>query len=268
MAIAGLDALLAGLLPPTDFYKNNGTAEAIGTSQSAFYIAGAPGPAAAPSPGAAGAALTAYPGQVPFPAAVGGKSVYLARLEGVAVAGIGMVTLYDRLWHNSGLSVTTLTAQNVNSVAWPARDLNGSSDGVGVNIALEQTSLGGAGTPTFTVSYTNSDGVAGRTGTIGPVATTLATGTFYPMSMQAGDVGVRSVQTIQASATMTTGSYSLVAFRHLASLPTPINSVGNDRDAVALGFPKMHDNSVPFFVYSITATAFGVFDGSVVWAQG
>lgn len=268
MAITTLDDLLAGMLPTVEVYKTTMTAEAAGLNASSFLVAGSPGAAVPSVAGVAGEALTSYAGQVPFPASVGGQNIHLARLYAAVGSGIGSVTLMDRLWHNSGLSVTSTASQTVDSVAWPARDDGGSTNGVGVNIALEQQTTGGAGTPTFTVTYTNSAGTTGRTGIIGPVATTLTAGTFYKMTMQAGDRGVRSVQSIQSSATMTSGTYSLVAYRTIAFLGTPGDNDGYDRDAVALGFPRVHDSSVPFLVLRTASTTLSPHDVAVTWAQG
>lgn len=268
MAIATLDDLIAGLLPMEDIYKASFTGEAVGLMHSFAYIAGRPGAMVACSAGLTGEALTAYSGQVPFPATVGGQNVYLARLEGGVSAGVGAISLMDRLWHNSGFTVTSTGVQTVDSVAWPARDRNGSANGVGVMIALEVSTILGAGTPTLTVSYTNSEGTAGRTGTIGPITTTSQVGTWHPMTLQAGDVGVRSVQSVTQSATMTSGVYHLVAYRSICMLPIPAVNVATDRDGISLGLPRMYNTSVPFFIYQLTATAGGVLDAGLTWAQG
>jgi hypothetical protein len=135
-------------------------------------------------------------------------------------------------------------------------------------VAMEVTTLTGAGTPTLTVSYTNSSGTSGRTGTIGPISTTSQVGTFYPMALQAGDIGVRSVETVTQSATMTSGAYCLVAYRPIVMLPTPSANIHCDRDGIALGLPRLYNTSVPFFVYQLTATAGGLVDAGVTWAQG
>ena len=68
----------------------------------------------------------------------------------------------------------------------------------GLRIALYAlTALGNAAAvANTTVTYTNSAGTPGRTGTIGPIATTSQVGTFYPMALQAGGRGVQSVQAI------------------------------------------------------------------------
>lgn len=267
MAITTLDGLIAAMLPAEDVWKVGFTGEAIGVYHSLFYLAGRPGAAVVPTPGLAGAALTTYAGQVPFPAAVGGMNIHLARMEASMAAGVGGVVLCDRLWHNSGFTVTSTGAQTVNSVTWPARDNDGATAGAGVQIAVEQYTTGGAGTPTLTMDYTNSAGVGSRTGTCA-LPTTLTAGTFVPFSLQAGDTGVQSVQTITQSASMTSGSYGLVAYRTMVTVPTSVANVPADRDGIALGLPRFLDNSVPFMLAQLTATSVGVIDCAVAWAQG
>ena len=44
--------------------------------------------------------------------------------------------LFDCLWVNNAIVVTTTTAQTINSVAFPARDVNGSTNGEGVMVGI------------------------------------------------------------------------------------------------------------------------------------
>ena len=165
MAITTGDGLLAGMKPRESFIKATGTMEAAGVFASLFYTAGRPGAAVAPTPGLAGAALTTYAGQMPWTNPTGGALSYLARVfAGAGVAGSLFVC--DRLWHNSGLVVTTTTAQTVNSVAWPARDRDGSTNGADVMVALEVSAAttNGAAVTNMTMSYTDDGGNAGAAG--------------------------------------------------------------------------------------------------------
>jgi hypothetical protein len=135
MAITTLDGAIAGMQPPEDFIKVATLAEAVGVYHSLFYMPGRPGAAVAPSSGLAGSALTTYAGQIPFINPVSGNT-YLARLQASASLS-GCLILADRLWHNSGIVVTTATAQTINSVAWPARDSAGTTNGENILIGIE-----------------------------------------------------------------------------------------------------------------------------------
>jgi hypothetical protein len=267
MAITTLDGALAGMAPPQFIAKATTGTLVAGRPFSPFYLGGIPGAASAPAPGIAGAALTSYAGQIPVPAASG--NTHLARFSGVHSTQGGVLLLCDRLWHNSGVSVTTTTAQTVNSATWPARDKNGATSGDGVFIGLEVVTTTGAGAATPNISYTNSAGTAGKTSvTVDTYAASSAAGTFYRLGLAAGDVGVQSIQSVTLGVSMTTGSISLVAYRILAALELPQAGIANAVDALSSGMPRLYDNSVPFLVYVPQATTNGQLTGSVVYTQG
>lgn len=267
MAITTLDGALAGMRPPEFISKAATPTLSTGRPYTPFYVAGMPAAAAAPSPGIAGAALTNYAGQIPVPSASG--NTHLARFSGVHSAQAGVLLLCDRLWHNSGISVTTTTAQTVNSVAWPARDMNGATDGAGVYIGLEVVTATGAGVATPSISYTNSAGTPGRTSTtVDTYAASSAIGSFYRLGLQTGDVGVQSIQSVTLGVSMTSGSVALVAYRILASLELNAAGIPNAVDALSSGMPRLYDNSVPFLVFIPQTTTIGLMTASVVYTQG
>lgn len=270
MAITNQDTLLASFLPSIDILKVGFTAEAVGLQHSTFYNGGFPGAATAPSPGLSGASITSYPGQIPFPATVPGKDIYLARMEANQAGGCGMMTLADRIWHNSGISVTTTTAQTINSTPWPSRDRNGTTDGVGVQIGIEVSSAttNAAAVTNTVMSYTSSDGIAGRTATIASFPATAVAGTFIPFVIQAGDLGVRSIQSFNPGTSYGGGAIHIVAFNEIVGIGTPTANVGYQQDAWAIGMPKMQSGTVPFMLYLISATTVGVSNAQVIWAQG
>lgn len=268
MPITTLDQALAGMRPPASFAKAVTPALVAGRPHSLAYLVGMPGAMVAPTPGMAGAALTTYAGQIPVPAPVGGQDIHLARLQAQASVA-GTLILADRLWHNSGLSLTLTTAQTINSVAFPARDANGTANGEQVLIGLEVTTATGAGAPVFTMSYTNQAGTAGRSGSgILTGVATSAIGAFYPMGLAAGDSGVRSVQTFTLSAAWTSGAVSLVAYRELARLELTATNVPSAIDAITSGLPRFHDNAVPFLIFVPAATTASNISGHMICTQG
>ena len=82
---------------------------------------------------------------------------------------------------------------------------------------------GGAGNVSYTVTYTNQDGTSGRTGTITVPRGSVAS-TRWPMTLQTGDYGVRSVQSVSGTPT-TVGVIDLVGI-----IPLAIHA---DRDSTA-----------------------------------
>ena len=268
MAITTIDGCLAGMRPPEDLLKIGVAMEAAGVCYSMAYSTGRPGAMVAPSPGLAGAALTTYAGQIPWTNPGAGNS-YLARFVAAATQA-GSLQLLDRLWHNSALVVTTTTAQTVNSVTWPARDRLGATNGDSVLVAIEvstATTNAGAITNT-TMSYTNQAGTAGRTATISSFPATATVGTFVPFQLQAGDTGVRSIQTVTLGTSYAAGAIHLVAYRPLARLGLPVANVDVAVDALTSGFVRCYDNTVPWLVWLASGTTAVTVTGQLVVTQG
>lgn len=271
MAITDLHQLVAGMVAgPTVYGKLSDTAEAAGTPHTPWYRSGITGTGSAPTGGLNGATFSGtVSGQVPIPAAVSGRQIYLARWSAVHGGSIGMIRLVDRLWGNVPVATTT-GAQAVTSPTWPARDTAASTSGAGVLLALECSSAtGNAGViGTTVVSYTNSAGVAGRTGGVAAFPATAVAGTWVPFTLQAGDTGVRSVQSITLGTSYVSGAIHLVAYRVIADLATPNTNTANAANFMDLGLPAIWDDSVLQMVFYPSATALGAVDGSVTYAQG
>lgn len=267
MAITTVDGIVAGATAPTAILKVGGTMEAVGVPHSHFYSTGLPGAAAAPSPGLAGTALTSYAGQIPF-TNPGAGNTYLSRFAAAASVTCTLL-LCDRLWHNSGFTITTTTAQTVNSVTWPARDSAGATNGLGVLVGIEASAaIGGGAVANTTLQYTDSDGNAGATGTMTSWPATAAAGTFVPFQLAAGDLGVRSVQSLTLGTTYTSGTIHLVAYRILARVGCMIANVEAAVDAITSGFPRLYDNTVPFIIQIPTATTATTINATFSVTQG
>lgn len=270
MAITTLDGIIAGFRPPIPYIKTAvGGPEAAGIDFSTFYLLGNPANATAPSPGVNGAALTTYAGQVPFTNPAGGSKCYLGRLA-LAGSNIGSYTLADRLWHNSGLTVTTTTAQAITSPTWPARDLDGATAGRGIMVAIEvRTATTNAGAITnTTLNYTNSAGTAGRTGTIASFPATAVAGTWVPFQLQADDVGIRSIQGITLGTSYAAGAIHLVAYRPIADVEILASWGAVTKDAIQLGLPEMFSDSVPFFTHTPSGTAAVGLKAQITYTHG
>lgn len=191
------------------------------------------------------------------------NNAYLAYLEAIATQA-GRLLVRDRLWHNGGYTITSTSAQNSTTPTWPSRcptsglDDTPSTNGLGVRLSVEVSAATGAGTPTITISYTNQDGTAGRTATniIATVASS-AIGAVYDIGLQAGDTGVRSVQSLTLSATWTSGTINLVAWRPVASVSLQA-LVPNAIDPLTGAGTRLYNGIVPWLVFvpnTTTATA-------------
>ena len=251
----------AAIRQPFYFRKNTaGSVEAADQLHSYFFEAGEPAAAAAPTPGLNGAALTSYAGQIPFQNPVSGNT-YLWQWDVTShdTAGTNATAqvslLLDRLWHNSGIVVTTTTAQAITSPAFPARDRNGSADGEGLMIAIEVSAAttNAAAVTNMTVNYTNQAGTAGRTATLASFPATAVAGSFSVFRLADGDTGVRSIEGITLGTSLVTGTVHLVVFRMLDMavqiFERNASHGGNSqRDMHSSGFVRLWDNTVPFVV--------------------
>jgi hypothetical protein len=270
MAITTLDGALAGMQWARYFTKAITPTPVAGRPQSLWGLAGAPG-AGSFDTTLAGVALSGtsaqVAGQIPFTDPGVGNS-YLARFQGAATVA-GTLLLCDRLWHNGGFTITSATSQTVNSAAFPARDVNGSSNGDGVLLGLEISSAAGAAAPTITVGYTNSANGSGKTATnTFATANSPTAGAFFPIGLQAGDIGVRSVQSLTLSTSWLSGTMNLVAYRVLAALELTSAFTPNALDALTAGFVRMYNGCVPFLIFIPSAATASNVSGQVIWTQG
>lgn len=195
---------------------------------------------------------------------------YLTNLT-VTSSVVGMFYCIDVLWINSGIAVTTTTAQAITTPTFPARDINGSTNGEGLMIGLLWTtaSTNAAVINGSTVSYTNSDGTAGRTATLRnavgaqiPVSPTI--GTIVWFLLAAGDKGVRSIQSITLGTSLVTGAVSLLVARHLALVPATIANVGNQLAPVAMNpGVRLYDGTCAVMCQLAAATTATTISGSI-----
>ena len=146
----------------------------------------------------------------------------------ISASVAGTFILADVLWVNSGLVVTTTTAQAITQPTLPARDNLGTTNGHGIGAGLLVTTAttNAAVSNNITLQYTNSNGVAGRTGTMSYPATAVI-GTFVPFQLAQGDVGIRSIQSITLGTSLVAGAVSLICFNFLATSPVPLANVGS-----------------------------------------
>jgi len=270
MAIATLDAALAGAVAPAWFAKAITPTMVAGRPQSLWGLGGNPG-AGSFDTTLNGVTLSStsaqVAGQLPFTDPVSGNT-YLARLQGAATIA-GTLLLCDRQWHNGGFTITSTTAQTITSPTLPARDKAGTTNGDGVILGLEISAAAGAAAPTITVAYTNSAGTSGRSATNSfATANSPTAGAFFPIGLQAGDTGVRSVQSLTLSASWVSGTMNLVAYRVLAALELPNANTSNAIDALTSGFPRFFNGTVPFLVFIPSTTTASNISGSLVVTQG
>jgi hypothetical protein len=206
-------------------------------------------------------------GALPFANPISGNT-YLAGMKWPhSGAYVGLtVMLVDFLWSRQVPDKSVITPQTIDSLAFPPRDINGTNNGDGVFVALTVGSSNTTGSGAIQISYTNQDGTAGNTGSAvwlpsNPVATS-----FYPFSLQNGDTGVRSIQTVTLTSGYTgVGLMYLVAFRPIAIVASNNSGTGEPMDdAITFGMPQIYNDSCLTFIYHNGGTILG----EVRYAQG
>jgi hypothetical protein len=164
-----------------------------------------------------------------------------------------------------------------NSVALPRY-----TDGVGVQMVAVTTGARTGGR-TFTVSYTNSNGVSGRTAQVmtqntssilGTITTTVLTPTngtsacpFIPL--QDGDVGVRSIESVQMNG-IDSGFFTLILVKPLAETMIRGIDAPVEKDYLLHGaqLPRVYDDAFLGFLCLPQASVAGnVIEGQlkVIW---
>lgn len=212
-------------------FKSGTAAEAAGNWYCTLKDGGAPGAITVGTPGLSGRAVygSTEPGTPPLVTPTG----YWWLTGAVLSSSVAHAHwILDLLWVNSGIVVTTTTAQTVNSVSLPTRDAAGGNSGEGCMIGLLFTAAAtnASAISNATVSYTNSDGTSGRTATLVAVAgsqipATPVVGTLVWFSLAAGDTGVSSIQSITLGTSLVTGSVSLIIARPVAAVMSPAANV-------------------------------------------
>lgn len=177
----------------------------------------------------------------------------------------GSLVLYDRLIHSGGLNGTLATAQTVNTPALPAAARSGATAGTQVEWYLScYTDLGATGV-TATVTYTNQAGTTGRTTTVAVPATWRA-GRELQIFPAGGDTGIRSIESVQLSATTgSAGSFGVTCRRHMCRLDLPIANIGNTREAI---LDDVGDNACLELIFESSGTTSGDIRGAVTLVTG
>lgn len=179
-----------------------------------------------------------------------------------------ILMLVDLLGFYRVTTTTVITAQTLNNTVTLPRYTSG--DGVQAFIFANNAVALGAGTPSFTLNYTNSASTSGRvTPTVLPIGKTAAAnglivysgngaGKFGPfIPQQGGDRGIQSIQSITQSATYTSGEYSIGMCKPLLTLPITTQGVACERDLMNQipSLPRVYDGAnLVWLMYSGAAT--------------
>jgi hypothetical protein len=197
----------------------------------------------------------------------GAGNSYLAGVSGISAVS-GLLVIWDNVWcwgsGGSGWNVTTTTAQDTSS---PAALTRPDSTGAGTEAWFHVLATMGAGAASPVLSYTNGAGTSGRTtGTLGYNASAII-GSMYPFPLQSDDTGVRSVQSLTTSVSMSSGTAAIRIMRRVASIPVVAN-VGFKYDAFDLGMPLISNDAALMIGSQAASTSSGPVQLELILAQG
>lgn len=269
MAISTMDDIVNGLATSQQFsyFLPSATNAVGGWVNLNRAVVTSFGQQAVPSANTAGGTLhddsqIGFPvGQNPTPPA----QSYFAQWRAVSTVA-GSVHLYDRVWSCTGFSGIVTTAQAVTGFPTLTRpDVNGT----GLEIWIECYTATGATASNITVQYTNSDGTAGRNTVSTAMVTSMPANRMFQVPLQAGDKGVKSIQSITLSAsTGTAGAFGVTLMRRISSIAMPVVNLGTTLDFASLGLPIIQDNSALSFIHQATTTSSGIIMGQFNVIQG
>jgi hypothetical protein len=171
----------------------------------------------------------------PIPAISTGRLTMLGSRINTSTYGAGAMMVVDLLNVSGGLSGTVTTAQTTNL---PTAALTRYTSGEGVMAGIVVYTIVGTTATTISINYTNQAGTSGR---VSPVTTFgggfyREAGVLLPIPLQAGDTGIRSIESVTVTATTgTAGNFGVCLFKPLAMISLESATGAMPLDSVSTG---------------------------------
>jgi len=273
MAINSFDALLAA---PKQFFSFAKTAALTTVATGWFTMFGQAG-----NPGAgtlAGTSTTV--GVVPTDATVGtplinafgnGSQGYLSQVD----FGSNIpcrIKLFDMVFKAGAYGFASATTNLSAQPSYAGRMPGGLY--TDTQIWIEVTTAFATGTAwQVQITYTNQDGIAGRTGIALPAtaAAGLTLGRMYQLALQAGDVGVRAIESVivtNGGTAMTAGAFNILVLRPLWSGRVRISNDGDVHGPDKTMMPELFADSALILAVNADGTSSGFPELEFVIANG
>lgn len=201
--------------------------------------------------------------QVDFTTPAPGENVHLV---GVWFAPVSDATLLvqDRCGHMGGLSGTVTTAQTVNGTIPTGRGIAPT----GANAAwwLEWYGDTGSTAATATVTYTNQNGVSGRTTTVALSATMRASRSLSIIPTTAGDM-IKSIQSVTLSvSTGSVGNFGVTLTRAAHMCPAR-GALSTTHTSGEVSLSKFNDDACIAHMMIVSTTSTGIVQASIDLGQ-
>lgn len=240
---------------------------AIGTPHFLGTSTGTPGAWAVGIPGMNGRNVVSEIGGLTLPA-TSGTNNYLSQIQGGTTVACNFQWM-DLCWLNTITTLNSALAQAIVTPVFPARDIDGTTNGAGycLGLLVHTTALPATAT-TITVNYVSSTGAASTARLIKPAAI-QALNTLLPFELGiTGDgQGIRSISQIQLSAALATGVASLVVYRCLPGMAMQVANLAYINQIPNTGVKLFSGATLLPYNNSPTATTALTIGGDVVITQ-
>lgn len=264
MTISSFDGFIASAKQYLSHVKTASRASLAASWFSVFDLAGNPGAGTL-----AGTSTTA--GVVPTDATAGcptindfngGATGYLAQVDfGSSVAC--RMKLFDMVFKAGAYSFnanTALTGQPSYAGRMPEGSYGDTQLWIEAVTAF-------TGNPTFTITYTNQSGVAGRTASLTASLVAPTLNRMLQIPLQAGDTGVQTITNVACSVA-TVGTFNVLVLRPLWSGRCRTANDGDTHDLTKTGMPVVFSDSALFLAIAADSTATGIAELELVIANG
>lgn len=201
-------------------------------------------------------------GAIPFVNPTSPATLHLLQWSNFGINANGIL-LYDRLWHAGNISLGSGAQQVITLGSALTRYANG----IEVEIAIEITTAAGTGAKTMSIEYTNTDNVTGRTATIS-IDASAPINRVYFATLQAGDRGVKSIESVTMTGTLNTGVANILLFMDIDSSNT-ISSTDVIKDLITQypSLPNIVDNACLSFYILASTTTSGAIRGKLLFCE-
>jgi len=202
-----------------------------------------------------------YPSIETFPS---GATGYLTSLSfGMATAG--RFRLFDRLFVCGSYDYNasaTLSSQPSYASRLPFKVDGTTRNYSGTEIWLEASATI-TGNISVTVTYTNQDGVTGRTATT-PAASSANLARCWQLALQAGDTGVQKIESVSATgASAGTACFNIMVLRRLADGYVEYANGADNQDLFRVGLIEIPQNAALYLAVGPDGTTPGVIEVSI-----
>lgn len=254
MAITTVDGIVSALKQTIIFNKTASRTSASFVPFSVFDLTGTPGAGTL----AVGNTTT---GIVPNDAVIGvpiinafnGANIgYLAKVD-FSNTVASRLFIYDRLFSAGAFAFNANVALNTQP-SYASRLPN--TDYKGLEIYIEAVTAF-TGNQSIAITYTNQDGVTGRT--TGTIATGVApiVGRMLRLNLQAGDTGVQKIESVVSSVS-TVGTFNVHVMRKLWSGRVKFANDADVHEFTETLLPQVYADSSLFYIVQSDATATGL----------